>query len=96
MSQRFKLPPGGDVPEDVAARRVALTVHEFREKLPALVGRGFPTPDPTTGKFDLDAIDVWRKARYPRLFPSDRLLLGPVARDAKDVVSDRLRNRGSG
>ena len=65
MTQRFKLPPGGDVPRDVAARRIALSPAEFDKALPALLARGFPPPDPTTGNFDLDAIDRWRRSRHP-------------------------------
>lgn len=91
MSMRFHLPPGGDVPPVAAARRLAMTLEAFEAALPALRARGFPSPDPDTGNFDLDAIDVWRRARHPQLFPSDRLLLGPTARDARDVVRDRLR-----
>lgn len=94
MSMRFKLPPGGDCPPIAAARRIWLSLEEFKAKLPELRQRGFPTPDETTGNYDLDAIDVWRKARYPHLF-ADRLTLAPTARNAKDVVADRVaRIRG--
>ena|SRR6266700_6694813 len=89
MTMRFKLPPGGDCPPIAAARRIWLTLAEFNGQLPQLLQRGFPRPDPTTGNYDLDAIDAWRRARYPQLF-SDRLTLAPTARDAKDVVADRL------
>lgn len=93
MSMRFKLPPGGDVPLDVAARRMAMTGEEFREKLPELFTRGFPAADPTTGKFDLDAIDTWRKSRYPQIY---RLPSSTGARDANDVVRSRLTRSASG
>ncbi len=68
MSMRFKLPPGGDCPPIAAARRIWLTLEEFTVQLPALQQRGFPPPDPTTGNFDLDAIDAWRRLRHPQLF----------------------------
>jgi hypothetical protein len=94
---RHRVDPG-DVPAEKAARRLHLTVEEFRQKLPDLLARGFPVPDPTTGNFDLDAIDVWRRSRNPHLFPQAtqaRLIPGPTARDANDVVASRLaRARG--
>jgi hypothetical protein len=48
--------------------RLHLTQAEFEAKLPELLARGFPAADPTTGMFDLEAIDVWRRSRFPRLF----------------------------
>ena len=69
MTLRFKLPPGGDIPPVAAARRMGLSLDAFREALPKLVSRGFPQADETTGNFDLDAIDVWRRTRNPHLFP---------------------------
>jgi hypothetical protein len=97
MTLRFKLPPGGDVPPVVAARRLGLSLEAFTDSLPLLVGRGFPPADPTTGNFDLDAIDVWRRTRNPHLFPSQPLLTQPAtARDAKDVVRDRVARLSGG
>lgn len=64
---RHKIDPG-DVPPEKAARRLGLTLAEFTAKLPALAQRGFPTVDPTTGMYDLDAIDLWRRSRNPRLY----------------------------
>lgn len=98
MSMRFKLPPGGDVPPSVAARRLGLSLEEFRAALPKLQARNppFPSADPDTGNFDLDAIEQWRKARFPHLF-SSALTSAPSARDATLVVGDRLRRmRGDG
>lgn len=96
MTMRHKLPPGGDVPPAVAARRLALTLAEFQEVLPRLQARGFPAADPDTGNFDLDAIDLWRHARNPQLYPqATPLTLVARARDAKDVVAGRVaRIRG--
>jgi hypothetical protein len=96
MGLRFKLPLGtGDVPPAVAARHMGRTLEAFMAELPELVARGFPPADPTTGNFDLDAINVWRRARYPHLF-GDRLTAAPLARNAKDVVGARVARMGSG
>ena len=95
MSPRVKLPPGGDVPPSVAARRLWLSLDAFEKALPMLIGRGFPAPDPTTGNFDLDAIDEWRRRRNPHLFDTQPLPSGSAARDAKGLVGDRIaRMRG--
>src|SRR5262245_19587124 len=60
---RFPVAPR-DVPAEKAARRLHLTLADFGAKLPALLARGFPQPDPTTGMFDLTAIDEWMTARH--------------------------------
>jgi hypothetical protein len=65
---RFRIEPG-DVPAEMAARRLGLTWRQFEKKLPELLARGFPAPDKTTANFDLSAIDIWRKRRFPHLFP---------------------------
>jgi hypothetical protein len=83
---RFRIEPR-DVPLEVAARRLGKTCAEFDAMLPDLLARGFPQADPTTGNFDLAAIDRWCDARYPHLFGSGAAM---QARDAKDVVQDRL------
>ena len=95
MALRFKLPPGGDIPPAAAARRIGLSIGSFEEALPALLARGFPAADPTTGNYDLDAIDAWRRTRFPHLY-EDRLTLAPTARDARSVVSDRLARMRNG
>ena len=82
---RFPVEPG-DVPHDKAARRLHLTAAEFEKKLPALLRRGFPEADPTTGMYDLDAIDAWRRSRHAHLFLTTPL----QARDARTVVRARL------
>ena len=89
MSMRYKLPPGGDCPPSAAARRIWLSEQEFTAKLPELIARGFPRADPTTGNYDIDAIDAWRKGRYPHLF-RDQLTPPTTARNANDVVFKRL------
>jgi hypothetical protein len=60
---RFRVDPA-DVPAEKAARRLHLTLEQFKEVLPNLRKRGFPAADPDTGMFDLEAIDVWRKSRH--------------------------------
>jgi hypothetical protein len=86
---RFKLPPGGDVPPVTAAWRLGLSLEAFNDALPALVARGFPPADVTTGNYDLDAIDVWRRTRYPQLFPECADFKSP-ARDDDRIVGERL------
>lgn len=79
---RFRVDPR-DVPAEKAGRRLHLTLAEFEAKLPELLARGFPPPDRTTGMFDLDAIDEWRRLRHPRLF----LTHPERARDARSVLA---------
>lgn len=67
-SVRFPVDPG-DISPDKAARRLHVTLEEFKRQLPDLLARGFPAPDQTTGNFDLGAIDRWRQLRHPRLYP---------------------------
>jgi hypothetical protein len=62
---RYRVDPA-DVPPEKAARRLHLTLEQFKEVLPNLIKRGFPVADPDTGMFDLEAIDVWRKSRHGR------------------------------
>ena len=57
-----------DVPAIGAARRLGLSLDQFNTCKFGLFDRGFPKPDPTTGNYDLDAIDQWRKLRHPQLF----------------------------
>jgi hypothetical protein len=83
---RFRVEPR-DVPPEVAARRLGLTAARFDEVRADLMARGFPAPDPSTGHFDLDAIDEWRKRRHPHLFHTPA---GSGARDARNVVGERL------
>jgi hypothetical protein len=93
-SIRFHVQPG-DVPASMAARRMGMTLEAFEAAITALIARGFPAPDPSTGNFDLDAIDAWRRSRHTHLFV-DRADFG--ARDASTVVRDRIAaaSRGGG
>lgn len=86
-SMRFKVPIR-DVPPAVAARALGLTLEAFQQKLPALLARKFPEPDPSTGNFDLRAIERWQDARHPQLFPHEF----PVAPTApSSMTRDRLK-----
>lgn len=98
MTMRFKLPPGGDVPPETAARRMGMTLEAFNSALPALRQRipAFPPADPTTGNYDLDAIDAWRQLRHPQLFGQPSLTPAPGARNARDVVALRLAGKSGG
>ena len=80
---RFKIEPR-DVPPSKAARRLGLTPDQFRQKLPQLLNRGFPAPDPTTGNYYLPAIDQWMASRFG-LTNDIR-----VPNDA-DLINERIR-----
>jgi hypothetical protein len=83
---RFRVDPR-DVPPELAARRLGKTFAEFKAALPDLVARGFPQADPTTGNFDLAAIDRWCDARNPHLFGGAAAM---QARDAATVAKERI------
>ncbi|MHB2205254.1 hypothetical protein [Methylobacterium sp. CM6257] len=65
---RFRIDPAY-VPADKIARRLHLTEAQFEACRPRLFARGFPTPDETTGMYDLEAVDRWRKRQRPDLYP---------------------------
>jgi hypothetical protein len=46
--------------------------------------RRFPPPDPTTGNYDLKAIDAWQDARSPQFF-------GTAVKDGASLTRERLR-----
>ena len=81
---RFKVDPR-DVSPEAAARRLGLSACDFAKRLPDLIARGFPSPDPTTDNFDLKAIDAWMDRRSGL-----GALAVPVARDASSVLEERL------
>lgn len=72
-----------------AGRLMNISEADMRAKLAALIARGFPQPDDTTGMIDLDAVVQWRRLRNPSLFGlnSDQ----PGAQGAGSVIADRLR-----
>jgi hypothetical protein len=77
----------GDISAAEAARIMALDHAQFQACLPALLDRGFPPADPTTGNYALDAIMEWRRARFRRLFPtSPQLTAVPQLRDARQKL----------
>jgi hypothetical protein len=88
---RFRVDPR-DVPLEKAARRLHLAATEFRAKLPALLARGFPQPDLTTGMFDLAAIDRWMTARHNAA--AYGLTAAPTPRNAQEVFVDRRERHG--
>jgi hypothetical protein len=57
-----------------------LTLDEFKALLPKLREQGFPNPDPTTGMYDLKAIDAWMDRRSEKF----------GARDAHEDFDRRL------
>lgn len=65
---RFRVDPAY-APPDKIARRLCLTESQFRDCAPRLFARGFPMPDETTGMYDLEAVDRWRKRQRPDLYP---------------------------
>ena len=82
---RFRVEPR-DVPVVKAARRLHLTLAQFEAKKEDLFARQFPRPDPTTGMYDLVAIDAWQNARNPQLLSGGGN--GPL--DARTVAEERL------
>jgi hypothetical protein len=85
---RFHVEPR-DIPPEFAARRLGLSIEEFQEKLPALLQRGFPAADETTGRYCIEAIDQWRLRRFPALF-SVPAIEGP--KTDPQVARARIRN----
>lgn len=69
----------------MAARRLGIAAHIFQQKLPDLLARGFPDPDPTTGNFDLKAIEAWQDSRSGLSSP-----VLSIAKDAGSVISGRI------
>ncbi len=83
---RFKVEPR-DVPPIAVARFLGLTEARFLACLPDLLARGFPGADPTTGNFDLKAVNAWQDRRSGLKHGTPET----VARDASTVVADRIK-----
>jgi hypothetical protein len=81
---RFKINPR-DVPAEMAARRLGLSIDGFEDVRADLEARGFPVPDVTTGNYDMAAIDAWMDRRS-----GIRGAPATVAKDAGAVVNGRL------
>jgi hypothetical protein len=94
MTRLARLPDRGDVSPAAAAQRLGLSADEFERFRPQLEGRGFPSADPTTGRYCMEAVDKWRLRRFPHLFPE--LTAAPAAVDAHAVFDERMRRRGAG
>jgi hypothetical protein len=77
-----------DVPPEKAARRLHLTMAQFELVRDELQERGFPKPDPTTGMYDLVAVDRWMDARSEL---RSGLTTTPATRNAQEVFNDRAR-----
>jgi hypothetical protein len=84
---RLRIPPG-DIPIEAAARHMGISVERFRQLLPSLLARGFPPADETTGNYSLEAIDEWRRRRFPRLF---RPTVGGDTEPTHEEVMERIR-----
>jgi hypothetical protein len=65
---------------------------EFDRLRPQLEARGFPGPDPVTGRWCVEAVDRWRHRRHPHLFPE--LTAAPTAVQAEAVFHERMRRLG--
>ena len=74
-----------DVPPEKAARRLHLTLSGFDLVREELYARGFPRPDPTTGMYDLVAIDAWMDRRSGLA----ALTVNDSPRNAGEVFNDR-------
>jgi hypothetical protein len=59
-----------------------LSLDEFRAKLPELLKRGFPPPDPTTGNYYLPEIDRWMAKRFKSAIDSNE--------SDRNVISERI------
>lgn len=81
------------VPAHVAARRLGITLTEFEESLDAMRQLGFPLPDPVTGNYDLEAIDLYINRRNPELFGA--VTSGEAVTD-HNVIRGRLAALRSG
>lgn len=70
MGRPPHIPDVGDVPLKLVALRMGYaSVREFEADLPEFRQRGFPAPDPISGRYCIEAVDRWRQRRYPELFP---------------------------
>lgn len=93
MGRPRTIPERGDVPAAAVAQRLGLTdARELEALRPQLEARGFPPPDPVTGRWCIEAVDRWRLLRHQRLFPE--LTVAPAAVDPRTVFHDRLRRIG--
>lgn len=88
MGRPTRVPERGDVAPSIIALRLGLSLADFNLRLAELERRGFPTPDPTTGQYCIEAVDRWRLRRHAKLFPE--LVHSPTAVDAGNVFAERM------
>jgi hypothetical protein len=94
MARPTRVPDRGDVPKAIVALRLGLAVSDFDLQRLELERRGFPSADPTTGHYCIEAVDRWRLRRHARLFPE--LAHSPTAMNASAVFTERMgRLRGA-
>lgn len=74
---RFKLDPAYAPPEKIA-RLLSLTIGQFDGCKARLYARGFPVPDETTGMYDIEAVERWRKRQRPDLYPELTISATPL------------------
>ena len=89
MGRPARIPDRGDVAPAIVAQRLGLPLPDLERLRPELEARNFPKPDPTTGRYCIEAVDRWRLRRHPALFPE--LTAAHAAAHAGVVVDDRLR-----
>jgi hypothetical protein len=77
-----------DVNREVVARRLGLSPPEFNDHYDNLIARGFPKPDPDTGRFDLVAIEKWCDARHALFADSTADSPPPQARSIRQKLRD--------
>ena len=70
------------------------TLVEFEARKVALFDRGFPQPDPTTGMYDMVAINAWMDQRHP--LTSGVSTERQTARNPADVAAERQRRLFNG
>jgi hypothetical protein len=89
MSRPRRIPLRGDIPATAVAELLGLSALDFQAKLEQLRERGFPSADPTTGLYCVEAVDRWRLRRHAQLFPE--LTAAQTAAHAGAVFDERLR-----
>lgn len=88
--------PRAHLISDLTAAEVAAALgwesaRSFLEHLGDYMKRGFPAPDPMTGRFDPEAVERWRRSRSPHLFPD--LTTAPTARNAQALAAERRQRK---
>lgn len=84
-----------DMPLSAVAKVLGYDSAEaFRSRLAEYLKRGFPAPDPMTGRIDPEAFERWRRLRTPHLFPELAAAVSQAgARDAAVMAAERRARR---